>query len=94
MKRVAIIGAGAAGLSAARHSLAAGHDVIIFEQTDQLGGTWVYRDEVGRDSNGQEVHTSMYKGLLWVDYVVIVFGSGIRHSCIVEVLCCGLPREW
>lgn len=64
MKNIAIIGAGAAGLSAARHSLAAGHRVTVFEQTERLGGTWVYRDAVGTDADGLNVHSSMYEGLL------------------------------
>lgn len=35
----------------------------VFEQTDQLGGTWVHTDEVGKDKNGLDVHSSMYQGL-------------------------------
>ncbi|CAI5440138.1 unnamed protein product [Caenorhabditis angaria] len=52
-KSVCVIGAGAAGLAAARHSLKAGLDVRIFEQTAQIGGTWVYSEEKG-------CHSSMY----------------------------------
>lgn len=37
-KKVAIIGAGAAGLSAAYELLALGLDVIVFEQSDKVGG--------------------------------------------------------
>jgi cation diffusion facilitator CzcD-associated flavoprotein CzcO len=43
----AVIGAGAAGLVAARELRKEGHDVVVFEQLDQLGGTWLYTDEVG-----------------------------------------------
>lgn len=63
-KHIAIIGAGAAGLSAARHSLAAGHRVTVFEQAERLGGTWVYRDTVGIDATGLDVQSSMYEGLV------------------------------
>ncbi|XP_059622652.1 senecionine N-oxygenase [Phlebotomus argentipes] len=62
-KRVAVIGAGTAGLCAAKHSIAAGMDVTVFEQMSQPGGTWVYSDDVGTDKFGLQVHTSMYRGL-------------------------------
>lgn len=40
MKRVAIIGAGPAGLVSAKECLDQGLDVTIFEKTDRLGGLW------------------------------------------------------
>uniref|UniRef100_A0A182R8W7 Flavin-containing monooxygenase n=1 Tax=Anopheles funestus TaxID=62324 RepID=A0A182R8W7_ANOFN len=58
-----IIGAGMAGLAAARRVLELGGDVTIFERMDQIGGTWIYTDEVGVDRYGLPVHTSMYRGL-------------------------------
>uniref|UniRef100_A0A182TSG8 Flavin-containing monooxygenase n=1 Tax=Anopheles melas TaxID=34690 RepID=A0A182TSG8_9DIPT len=58
-----IIGAGMAGLAAARRVLEIGAQVTIFERMDQLGGTWIYTDEVGVDRYGLPVHTSMYRGL-------------------------------
>lgn len=58
-----IIGAGLAGVNAARHALHAGGDVTVFEQTSKVGGTWVYTDETGKDKYGLDVHTSMYQGL-------------------------------
>lgn len=61
---IAIIGAGAAGLCAARHSIAAGHSIHVFEQTKAIGGTWVYTDRVGKDEYGLDIHSSMYKGLM------------------------------
>lgn len=65
MKNIAIIGAGMAGLCAARHSLAAGHRVTIFEQSNRLGGTWVYRDENRIDCHGLDVQSSVYNGLVY-----------------------------
>lgn len=44
-RSVAIIGAGAAGLSAARHLLAAGHRVTIYEIGSKIGGLWVYDND-------------------------------------------------
>ncbi|KAF6261626.1 putative dimethylaniline monooxygenase [Scenedesmus sp. NREL 46B-D3] len=66
--RVAVIGAGASGLVAARELRREGHDVLVLEQQRQLGGTWVYTDEVdsdplGQDSRRTRVHSSMYQGL-------------------------------
>jgi cation diffusion facilitator CzcD-associated flavoprotein CzcO len=42
----AVIGAGAAGLVTARELRKEGHDVVVFEQQEQLGGTWLYTDQV------------------------------------------------
>lgn len=63
MRTVAVIGAGPGGLAAARHSLAAGHLVMVFEQTDQLGGTWVYRED-GNNGATAATSSSMYEGLM------------------------------
>lgn len=60
---VCVIGAGTAGLCGAKHSLAAGLDVTIFEQANSVGGTWIYTEDIGKDKYGLSVHTSMYKGL-------------------------------
>lgn len=66
--RVAVIGAGAAGLAAARQLSVEGLDPVIFEGTSRLGGTWVYTDAVesdplGRDPARCRIHTSMYADL-------------------------------
>lgn len=63
--RVCVIGAGAAGLCAARHLLVEPcvSQVDILEQAAQCGGTWVYTEDVGYDSFGLPIHTSMYKSL-------------------------------
>lgn len=62
--RIAIIGGGAAGLIAARHIAALDtYSLILFEQTDQIGGTWVYTDETNLDKHGLAIHSSMYKNL-------------------------------
>lgn len=61
--RVAIIGAGAAGLASARHISAEGFDCEVFEMGEELGGTWVYTDCIRKDKYGYPVHTAMYKNL-------------------------------
>ncbi|CEL95474.1 unnamed protein product [Vitrella brassicaformis CCMP3155] len=51
-KSVAVIGAGAGGLVAARHLRDAGLAVRVFESSGQVGGIWVYGD-----------HSAMYDSL-------------------------------
>ncbi|MGH7481958.1 MAG: flavin-containing monooxygenase [Longimicrobiales bacterium] len=46
--RVAVIGAGAAGLGTARHLLAEGIDVEVLERDERLGGVWSYGRPPGR----------------------------------------------
>ena len=42
----AVIGAGAAGLVAARELSCEGHKVTVFEKGSCTGGVWVYTDDV------------------------------------------------
>lgn len=67
-KKVAVIGAGAAGLISAKELRELGHDVVVYEQTDSIGGVWAYTDAVEDDLLGSsgsrtKVHGSMYKNL-------------------------------
>ncbi|XP_059432307.1 flavin-containing monooxygenase FMO GS-OX-like 4 [Corylus avellana] len=66
--KVAVIGAGMAGLLTARELKREGHRVIVFEKSISLGGTWVYDPRVetnalGLDPARQIVHSSMYRSL-------------------------------
>lgn len=72
--RIAIVGAGSAGLAALRHVvllLAAENtqsqgkitQVVCYEKTNQVGGTWVYTTEIGVDHYGLPIHSSMYDSL-------------------------------
>lgn len=63
-ERVVVIGAGPTGLCAAKHALAHGYDVTVYEQANQVGGTWVYTDRTGVDDYGLPISTSMYKNML------------------------------
>lgn len=65
--RVAVIGAGAAGLASAFEADREGLQPVVFEASDRLGGTWVYRprpeeDPLGRNPS-RRVHSSMYESL-------------------------------
>ncbi|KAI7746876.1 hypothetical protein M8C21_018037 [Ambrosia artemisiifolia] len=66
---VAVIGAGVSGLVTARELLRQNHRVTVFEKSNQIGGTWVYNDQVEVDNcldldpNRTIVHSSIYKSL-------------------------------
>jgi cation diffusion facilitator CzcD-associated flavoprotein CzcO len=68
---VAVVGAGAAGLVAARELLREGHAVAVFEKSGHAGGTWAYdpradADPLGRDPaspGAVTVHGSLYASL-------------------------------
>lgn len=60
---VAIIGAGASGLTSAKYALAHGYNVTVYEQTEQIGGIWWYTDQTGKDKYGNNIHSPMYQGL-------------------------------
>lgn len=60
---VAVVGAGLAGLCAAKNAKSFGHSVTIFEQCDRLGGTWIYTEQTGFNEYGLNIHTSMYQNL-------------------------------
>lgn len=60
---VCIIGAGAAGLAAARHCKDAGFSCVVYEMSPEVGGVWVYTEDTHEDKYGYPVHSAMYKGL-------------------------------
>ncbi|XP_025208895.1 senecionine N-oxygenase-like isoform X1 [Melanaphis sacchari] len=62
--RVAIIGAGVAGLASARRCLENDFEPIVYERSKIVGGTWVYEERTGLDEFGLPIHTSMYKNLM------------------------------
>lgn len=58
VRRAAVVGAGAAGLCAAKHLLARGIDVTLFELGSRVGGLWVYENETGRSPAYGSLHTN------------------------------------
>lgn len=56
VRRVAVIGAGAGGLCAAKHLLQARLDVTVFEMGSAIGGLWVYGNDNGRSPAYQSLH--------------------------------------
>ncbi|XP_031621692.1 dimethylaniline monooxygenase [N-oxide-forming] 3-like isoform X2 [Contarinia nasturtii] len=61
--KIAVIGAGVSGLSCAKSARKLGHDVVIWEQGEALGGIWFYTEKTGKDEYEDEIHTPMYKEL-------------------------------
>ncbi|KAL3536996.1 hypothetical protein ACH5RR_000362 [Cinchona calisaya] len=63
--KVAVIGAGVAGLVTAHELQREGHQVAIYEKSDQIGGVWVYNphvedDPLGIDPKRKIIHSSLY----------------------------------
>ena len=57
-RKVAVIGAGAAGLCAAKHLLAKGIEVVIYEMGTRIGGLWVYENDNGLSGAYQSLHVN------------------------------------
>lgn len=88
--RLAVVGAGAAGLVAARELRREGHGVVVFERGASIGGTWVYTpvvesDPLGLDPARNIIHSSLYSSLRtnlprecmgFLDYPFVPRGGG------------------
>lgn len=57
-RRAAVIGAGAAGLCAAKHLAAKGISVTIFEIGSKVGGLWVYENDNGLSPAYKSLHVN------------------------------------
>ncbi|KEH19102.1 flavin containing monooxygenase FMO GS-OX-like protein [Medicago truncatula] len=68
MVKVAVIGAGVSGLVAAKELQQEGHNVVVFEKNNRVGGTWIYTpktdsDPLSMDPARETVHSSVYHSL-------------------------------
>lgn len=84
LKRAAVVGAGAAGLCAARHVLCRPTSFappVVFELTDNVGGTWCYDECVGTYDKGRPVHSSMYRDLRCVTQQGNRAGARFKTCC-------------
>lgn len=75
MLRVVVIGAGAAGLCVARHILSRLNvfaPPVVFELSENVGGTWCYDERVGVCGNGRLIHSSMYRDLRYERFSPLV----------------------
>jgi dimethylaniline monooxygenase (N-oxide forming) len=62
-KTVGIIGAGAAGLCAAKHMIEAGCDVSLYEIGSKVGGMWVYNNDNNLSSAYKTLHINTARDL-------------------------------
>ena len=62
-KRVAVIGAGACGICAAKYLLEAGFDVTVYEIGTRIGGMWCYENDNGRSSAYRTLHINTSRGV-------------------------------
>lgn len=62
-KHIAVIGAGATGLCAAKYLVQAGFEVTIFEIGSQIGGLWVYNNDSGLSAAYRTLHINTAKNL-------------------------------
>ncbi|XP_010483795.1 PREDICTED: flavin-containing monooxygenase FMO GS-OX-like 8 [Camelina sativa] len=67
-KRVCVIGAGPSGLVSARELKKEGHEVVVMEQNDDIGGQWLYQPNVEEEeplgkTKTLKVHSSVYSSL-------------------------------
>ena len=62
-KRIAVIGAGAAGLCVSKYLLEAGFDVTVFEIGTQIGGLWCFRNDNERSSCYRTLHINTSRGV-------------------------------
>ena len=70
---MAVIGAGAAGLCAAKHLLESGIDVTVFEMGGCVGGLWVYENDNGRSPAYRTLHINS-------EAAVTAYEGGFRGS--------------
>jgi cation diffusion facilitator CzcD-associated flavoprotein CzcO len=64
-KKVCVVGAGMSGLVSARELRREGHDVTVMEQSDGVGGQWLYdaRTDASDPLGVAGVHSSIYASL-------------------------------
>jgi len=62
-KRIAVIGAGACGICAAKYLLEVGFDVTVYEIGSQIGGLWCYQNDNGRSSAYRTLHINTSRGV-------------------------------
>jgi cation diffusion facilitator CzcD-associated flavoprotein CzcO len=62
-RRVAILGAGPAGICVARHLLEEGFEITVYEKGSHIGGLWVYENDSGESSAYRTLHINTAKAM-------------------------------
>lgn len=86
MVHIAVIGAGTAGLCAAKTAIQSDCEVTVFEQAKQVGGTWVYDDNIGQNEHGLDIHTSMYQGLQYVTSFFLLLSNSKSNAISIDIV--------
>jgi len=67
-KRVAVIGAGVAGIVSAKECLQEGMDVVVFEKSAQWGGVWNSSDDRSKRTTGRTMSSSSRHNSFFGDF--------------------------
>jgi monoamine oxidase len=81
--RVGIIGAGAAGIAAARATSVAGHDAVVFEARDRVGSRTLTDDTLAADPvelGAEFIHGELVATWNWVSELDVPT-NGDAHNC-------------
>jgi monoamine oxidase len=82
VKRVAVIGAGASGITAAKEALSAGFEVDVFEFNEEIGGTWVYREYESNSSVMRSTFINTSRQLMtFSDCICHIFFANTQSPC-------------
>jgi len=76
-KRVAVIGAGACGICAAKVMKQAGFDVTVYEIGSQIGGMWCYENDNKLSSAYRTLHINTSRSV--TRYSDLDFDEGVQH---------------
>lgn len=96
---MAVIGAGAAGLCVARHILSRLNvfaPPVVFELSENVGGTWCYDERVGTCDSGRLIHSSMYRDLRYERFSSLVPAGNVNRPvqfCPLFSARTNLPKE-
>jgi thioredoxin reductase len=67
MKKIAVIGAGPSGITAAKNLLDEGHQVTVFDAGNDVGGNWLFSETEGHSSVFETTHIISSKTLSQYD---------------------------
>lgn len=71
--KIAVIGAGPAGLCALKTCLDENFNCDVFEKSGVIGGVWNYNEKIGIDEFGIPIHNSVYEELRYFFIILYNF---------------------